>query len=82
MAQRIPNRDTLAFYRRLLKTMMEVFDGDYVMFHKCRLEARKKILESKDLNDELEIQEKIFFGEETRDFLLSNVIQVNDWNLL
>jgi len=76
MASRLPNKDTLAFYRRLLHTMMEVFQGDYVTFHKIRLEARQKILENKDLTDELEIQEKIFFGEEARDFLVSNVIQV------
>lgn len=49
------NPDTLSFYRRLLKTMMVTFDGDYTNFHLARLEARKKILESKDLTDEVEI---------------------------
>lgn len=31
-------------YRRLLKTMMKTFDGDYDMFHRSRLEARAKIM--------------------------------------
>jgi hypothetical protein len=30
------------------------------MFHKVRLEARKKILENKDVKDELEINKLIF----------------------
>jgi complex III assembly factor LYRM7 len=34
---------TLMFYRRLLKTMMKTFVGDYNMFHQTRLEARRKI---------------------------------------
>lgn len=57
-----PHLGTLKFYRRLLKTMMSVFDGDYEMFHKTRLEARQKILENKALTDPVEIQNKIFFG--------------------
>ena len=32
---------TLAFYRRLLKTMMKVFENDYEMFHRLRIEASK-----------------------------------------
>lgn len=46
------------------------------MFHRIRLEARAKILEHKDETDEIQIQNKIFFGEETRDFMEKNVIQV------
>lgn len=38
------HKSTLMFYRRLLKTMMKTFVGDYNMFHQCRLEARKKII--------------------------------------
>lgn len=64
-------------YRRLLKTMMKTFDGDYQMFHQSRIEARKKILESKDLTDPIEIQNKVFIGEEARDFLETAVIQGN-----
>ncbi len=70
------NRNTLAFYRRLLHTMMVCFKGDYAMFHKIRIEARAKILEHKDESDEVKIQNKIFFGEEARDFMEKNVIQV------
>ena len=77
MSIKLPSPDTLSFYRRLLKTMMVTFDGDVVSFHRARIEARKKIMENKDLTDEVDIQEKIFFGEECRDFLLSNVIQVS-----
>lgn len=69
------HKPTLMFYRRLLKTMMVTFDGDYEMFHRLRIEARKKILESKDLTDPVQIQDKIFFGEEARNLLQSNVIQ-------
>jgi complex III assembly factor LYRM7 len=38
------HKPTLMFYRRLLKTMMRTFVGDYEMFHKMRIEARKKII--------------------------------------
>lgn len=38
------HKPTLMFYRRLLKTMMVTFNGDYEMFHQSRIEARKKIL--------------------------------------
>lgn len=57
--------------------MMKAFDGDYEMFHRCRIEARKKIIENKDLRDPVQIQEKIYVGEEAKDFLESNVIQGN-----
>ena len=71
------HKPTLMFYRRLLKTMMKTFTGDYNMFHQCRLEARKKIIENGHLRDPVDIQEKIFFGEEVRDFLEVNVMQGN-----
>lgn len=66
---------TLMFYRRLLKTMMKTFTGDYNMFHQCRIEARKKIRQSSQLRDPVAIQDKIFEGEEIRDFLEVNVMQ-------
>lgn len=72
-----PYKPTLAFYRRLLQTMMKSFVGDYNTFHKVRLEARKKILENKEETDEMKIHKLIFFGEETRDFLEKNIIQAN-----
>ena len=72
-----PYPATLAFYRRLLHTMMKTFVGDYNMFHQVRLEVRRKILENKDETDEVKIHQLIFFGEETRDFLEKNLIQAN-----
>lgn len=69
------HKPTLMLYRRLLKTMMKTFDGDYEMFHKSRIEARNKIKENKDLTDPVQIQEKIFFGEEIREFLETSVLQ-------
>lgn len=58
--------------------MMKGFPGDYVMFHKCRIECRKKILESKDETDPIKIQDHIFFGEEIRDMIETNLMQVRD----
>jgi hypothetical protein len=43
-----PNIKTLSFYRRLLHSMMKTFSKDVSMFHRVRIEARKKILENKD----------------------------------
>ena len=68
-------KPTLMFYRRLLRTMMKAFTGDRVMFHQCRIEARNKIKENAELRDPVEIQQKIFFGEEARDFLEVNIMQ-------
>jgi complex III assembly factor LYRM7 len=45
------HKPTLMFYRRLIKTMMKTFVGDYNMFHQTRLEARKKIKENAALRD-------------------------------
>ena len=70
-----PHKPTLQFYRRLLKTMVTSFTGDYEMFHRCRLEAKKKILENKDETDLVSIHNQIFFGEEARDFISTNMIQ-------
>jgi len=56
--------------------MMKGFPGDYVMFHKCRIDCRKKILESKDETDPVKIQDHIFFGEEIRDMIETNLMQV------
>jgi complex III assembly factor LYRM7 len=37
------HKPTLMLYRRLIKTMMKTFDGDYEMFHKTRIEVKNKI---------------------------------------
>ena len=54
--------------------MMKAFEGDYNMFHQCRIECRKKILENKNEEDPIKIQDHIFFGEEARDMLENNLI--------
>ena len=43
------------FYRRLLHTMMKTFDKDPEMFHRCRIEARKKIMENSAEQDPIKI---------------------------
>lgn len=35
--------------------MMKAFPKDYEMFHRCRLECRKKIVENKDETDPIKI---------------------------
>lgn len=55
--------------------MMTSFTSDVEMFHRCRIEARNKIIENKAESDIVKIQNQIFFGEEARDFLKTNIIQ-------
>ena len=69
-----PNANTLKFYRRLLYSMMKAFPGDVEMFHRVRLEARRKIMEHKEETDPVKIQNHIFYGEEARDFLENNLL--------
>ncbi|KAL4435274.1 hypothetical protein ABPG74_017366 [Tetrahymena malaccensis] len=73
----VPNKYTLLFYRRMLHTMMKAFPEDYNMFHSCRIECRRKILENKNEKDPIKIQDHIFFGEEIRDMLENNLMQGN-----
>lgn len=47
----VPYKKTLGMYRRMLKSMQIVFKGDYEMFHKCRVEIRKSIYDTKDEKD-------------------------------
>lgn len=56
----VPNPKTLTMYRRMLKSMMDVFDGDYEMFHRARLEVRQSIEEKKTVTDPKEINELLF----------------------
>ena len=65
----IPNINTLAFYRRALKTVGQHFKTDARAFNMMKQELKVKTLEFKDLRDEIEIQNKIFFGEEVIDIL-------------
>ena len=55
-----PNLKTLTMYRRMLKSMMDVFDGDYEMFHRARIEVRRSIEEHKSITDPKEINELLF----------------------
>ena len=43
MSIQVPYTKTLGMYRRMLKSMMIVFKGDFDMFHRCRMEIRKSI---------------------------------------
>jgi hypothetical protein len=52
MSIKVPNPKTLMMYRRMLKSMQRVFTGDYEMFHKARIEMRRSIEASKDLQDQ------------------------------
>lgn len=47
-------------YRRMLKSMMVVFKNDPEMFHRCRIEIRKSILDTKDERDPKKINEMLF----------------------
>ena len=51
---------TLAMYRRTLKTFMTVFQGDYEMFHRSRLELRKSIEAQKGETDQAKVNELLF----------------------
>ncbi len=73
----MPYKKTLGMYRRMLKSMQIVFAGDFEMFHKCRIEIRKSIVEAKDETDPAKINELLFQYEETRRILMQNVVQVS-----
>lgn len=73
----MPYKKTLGMYRRMLKSMQIVFAGDFEMFHKCRIEIRKSIVDAKDETDPAKINELLFQYEETRRILMQNVVQVS-----
>ncbi len=56
----VPYTKTLGMYRRMLKSMMVVFKGDYEMFHRCRMEIRNSIIQHKDETDPAKINEILF----------------------
>ncbi len=60
VSRSLPNPKTLALYRRMLKSMMTIFRGDPEMFHRCRLQVRGQILETRDETDPAKINEQIF----------------------
>lgn len=71
----MPHVKTLLMYRRMLKSMMDVFDGDYEMFHRARIEVRQSIESQKDLTSTSEVNELLFQYEESRRILLKSVYQ-------
>ena len=60
MSIQVPYKKTLGMYRRMLKSMMVVFKGDYDMFHRCRMEIRKAVVDQKDERDIAKINESLF----------------------
>jgi lipase chaperone LimK len=60
-------------YRRMLKSMMTVFNGDYEMFHRARIEVRHSIESQSHITDVAEVNELLFQYEESRRVLLKSV---------
>lgn len=73
----VPHGKTLAMYRRMCKSFMTVFQGDYEMFHKARIEVRRSIELHKDERDVSKINDLLFQYEESRRTLLKSVVQGN-----
>lgn len=46
-------KGTLSFYRRSLKSLMTIFENDFENFHRVRLETKNRILENKNITDEI-----------------------------
>ena len=74
MSVQVPFKKTLGMYRRMLKSLMVVFDNDYEMFHRTRIEIRRAIEEHKEETDPMAVNELLFKFEETRRALLTGVI--------
>ena len=71
---KVPNPKTLMMYRRMLKSMQTVFQGDYQMFHRARIEMRRSIESQKEERDAAKVAELLFQYEETRRVLLQSVV--------
>lgn len=56
----VPHLKTLAMYRRMNKSLMTVFAGDFEMFHRARIEVRRSIEEHKDERDTAKVNEFLF----------------------
>ena len=69
------NPSVLKTYRRFLYTLMEVFEGDYVNFHKMRIVIRREIEKNIDIKDEKDIRKKIIEFEEARNTMSQSLIQ-------
>ncbi len=71
------NPKFVALYRRMIKSLMVVFDNDYEMFHRSRIEVRKSVEEYMYEEDKVKANEVLFQLEEGRLALLRNVMQGN-----
>ena len=47
-------------YRRMLKSMMRVFDGDFEMFHRARMEFRQSINDNAHETDPAKVNALLF----------------------
>jgi hypothetical protein len=61
-------------YRRTLKAMSKVFKGDYIMFHRARMEFRTSVESYGEEREVQKINDLLFQYEETRRILLKNVV--------
>lgn len=68
------NKLVLKIYRRMLYTLMEVFEGDYESFHKMRILIRREVEKNKD-NNIATIKQKILDFEEARKIISTSLIQ-------
>jgi hypothetical protein len=69
------NINLLKLYRKMLHTMMIVFQGDYNTFHLIRINIRKEIEKRREITDLKEIRERMIDLEEARNSLLTQVMQ-------
>lgn len=56
----VPHPKTLAMYRRMCKSMMEVFNNDPEMFHRARIEVRRSIEAHAEERDTAKVNELLF----------------------
>jgi len=77
LVKEVPHLKTLTMYRRMLKSMQIVFEGDFEMFHRARIEFRRSIEDQKEERDLAKVNELLFQYEETRRILLKSVVQGN-----
>mmetsp|Transcript_16686 Transcript_16686/g.17376 ORF Transcript_16686/g.17376 Transcript_16686/m.17376 type:complete len:134 (-) Transcript_16686:27-428(-) len=68
-------KTVLTLYRRMLYTLMEVFEGDYETFHKMRIGIRREIEKNSGDMDEKSIRQKILDLEEARTVMTSSIMQ-------
>ncbi len=68
-------KTVLSLYRKMIYSLMEVFEGDYENFHRMRITIRREIEKSENDVDEKVIRQKIIDLEEARKTISSSIIQ-------